>query len=260
MTEIPLSDIDEDELREKLKDTLVEKYQQNTLKLLAYTFSADPNGIEVDSDYSVPRGEAVLAKTTEDAIESLKYVLKTQGRTGALYAVVGTLKQLYPEEEYHKLLLFVELSATKDLLEQKEPFSALIRGATFLEKALGERVSSESNLGYLIQEAVDDNVLSDKQEMLAQFVRECRNDVGHNFWLETEYNYVIHEHAVRTQFTLLDSLLASWYQTRWNPAIPSLTAEQCLKVIHDHYKFEWGSKDGLRQWKSGSIAEKYDRR
>ena len=260
MSEIPISDIDENELREKLRDNLVEKHQQIALKLLAYTFSADLDDIEVDSDYSIPRGETVMTETKKEVVERFKYVLKTQGRTGALYAIIGNLKQLYPEEEHHKLLLFVELSATKRLLEQREPFSALMRGATFLEKILGKRVSSESNLGYLIQEAADDNVLSDEQEMLAQFVRECRNDAGHNFWLDTEYNYIIHEHAVRTQFTLFDSLLTNWYQTRWNPATPSMAPEHCLKVICDHYKFEWGSKDGLRQWKSGAIAERYDRR
>jgi hypothetical protein len=256
--DIPFN-IHEDDIREQVQEEMYDRHRQFGLRLLAYIYLAEPEEIEIDSSYTIDRGEQVITQTKEEAVKRIKYLLKTQGRTGVLYSLIGNLKAIYPDDEEHKILLFVEMSECQHLLETNEPFAALVRGATFLEKTLSERLSSSSGLAYLIQEAADADVISNEQEMLAQFVRECRNDAGHNFWLDTEYSYVIHEHAVHSQITLLDSLLQRWYQTRWNPVTPRLNSERCLRIVRDEFGFEWGSSDGLRQWDTDSMTERYDR-
>jgi len=251
---------DEDELREQIEEEFYNQYRQFGLKLLAYVYAVDPDDLDIDPDYQISRGEKLVTQSKEEAVERIRYLLKTQGRTGTLYQLIGNLKQFHDEDDEHKLLLFVELSECQHLLEIDEPFAALLRGATFLEKTLGERLSSSSSLAFLTQEARDNDVISTKQEQFAQFVRECRNDAGHNFWLETEYSYVVHEHAVHTLICLLDSLLQRWYQTRWNLVTPRLSPERCLRIVRDEFEFQWGAHNGLRQWSTDSMALRYDRR
>ncbi|TKX42299.1 hypothetical protein EXE41_17480 [Halorubrum sp. SD690R] len=247
-------------LRNQIREQVYEQNRQLGLKLLAYIYSIDPDDIDVDPDYAVPRGEAVMAEGSEEALETIKWQLKNLGRTGTLYSLIGNLKTLFPDDEEHKLLLFVELSECQHFLEQDEPFAALIRGATFLEKALGERLSSSSDLAYLIQEASDEDIISTEEEKLAQFVRECRNDAGHNFWLETEFSYVVHEHAVLTLICLLNSLLERWYLTSWNLVTPQISSSRCLRIVRGEFGLRWGESDGLRQWITNSMNERYDRR
>ncbi|QAU11653.1 hypothetical protein EKH57_02105 [Halorubrum sp. BOL3-1] len=254
------SPLNEDRLQNQIEQEVYEQNRQLGLRLLAYIYSVDPDDIDVDPDYAVPRGETVMTEGSDEAVETIKWQLNNLGRTGTLYSLIGNLKVLYPDDEEQKLLLFVELSECQHFLERDEPFAALIRGATFLEKTLSERLSSSSDLAYLIQEARDEGVISTKEEALAQFVRECRNDAGHNFWLETEFSYVVHEHAVLTLICLLDSLLERWYRTRWNLAIPELSPERCLRIIRGEFGFTWGASDGLQQWITDPMNERYDRR
>jgi hypothetical protein len=248
----------EEEVHEQVEEAMWQDHQEFALKLLAYVFSVDPAEVEVDSEFSISRGERVTTQTKQEAVERIKYVLKTQGRTGALYALVGNLKALFPEEEEHKLLLFVEVSEADHFLELDEPLVALLRGCSFLEKVLGERVESSSDLAPLIQEAYENDVISEEEEQLAQFVRKCRNDAGHNFWLETEYSYVIHEHGAIALITLLDSLLRSWYRVRWNLVTPRLSVERCLRVVKEEFWFEW-SEGEVRDWTDAELNPTYDR-
>lgn len=252
--------LDEDELREQIEQEVYEDHRQFGLKLLAYIYAVDPDNLDIEPGYHISRGEEVVTQSKKEAVERIKYLLKTQGRTGTLYSLVGNLKQLHDDDDEHKLLLFVELSECQHFLETDEPFAALMRGATFLEKTLGERLSSSSSLAFLIQEAKDNDVISTEQEQLAQFVRECRNDAGHNFWLETEYSYVVHEQAVHTLICLLDSLLKRWYQTRWNLVTPRLSPERCLRIVRGEFGLQWREHNGLRQWNADSMASCYDRR
>jgi len=251
---------DKDELRKQIEEEIYEDHRQFGLKLLAYIYATDPDDREINPDYHISRGEKVVTQSKKEAVERMKYLLKTQGRTGTLYSLIGNLKHFHDDDEENKILLFVELSECQHFLEINEPFAALMRGATFLEKTLGERLSSSSRLAFLIQEAKDNELISTEQEQLAQFVRECRNDAGHNFWLETEYSYVVHEHAVHTLICLLDSLLRRWYQTRWKLVTPLLSPERSLRIVRGEFEFQWGERNGLRQWNAGSMASRYDRR
>lgn len=258
--EFPSSSDIEEALREEFREELYEKHRQFGLKMLAYIYNADPESIEVNHDYSIPRGETVMTESEEEAIERIKYILKTQGRTGVLYPLIGNLRAFYPDEEENKLLFYVELSEANRLLEIREPFAALLRGCSFFEKILSERLGSTSSLAELIEEAADAGEMTEEEERLAQFVRECRNDAGHNFWLETEYSYVVHEHGVISLLALLESMLASWFSTRWGTVPPRLTPERCLRIIEQEFSFEWNPSGGLRSWDTGSMNSRYDRK
>lgn len=58
-----------------------------------------------------------MTQSKKEAVERIKYLLKTQGRTGTLYPLIGNLKQFRDDDDEHKLLLFVELSECQHFLE-----------------------------------------------------------------------------------------------------------------------------------------------
>lgn len=250
---------DEDAVREELEEQLLENHRQYGLKLLAYVYTVDPDEIAVDSEFSIPRGESVMTESRREVFERIKYILKTQGRYGVLYSLVGNLKSLFDDDEEHMILLFVELCEADTFLELDEPMVALLRGCSFLQKVLSERVGSDSNLASLIEEAYRDGVLSEREEQLAQFVRKCRNDAGHNFWLETEFSYVIHEHGAIALIALLTSALESWYGVRWDAVSCRLSVERCLRIVRQEFEFEWEVSPN-RDWDVQSVNSRYNRR
>lgn len=226
------------------------------IALLHWIYTADIDELEISNDYDIPLGEKATAWGFEEAKKYLGYEMKKKGRRMPVANVATWLCQLSPESKHDMIFLFVELFETDKYLKEHQPLPSLSRSCSFLEHTLSERMNADDDLDDLIRNAGEDDVLEGDEEKLAQFIRACRNDVAHNFWLETEWGYLVHDHAAICVVTLLNSLLNSWYGKKWYVK-NRLSTEKCLRIIEDEFGFEWDND--RKYWNYSSIKPRYER-
>lgn len=232
------------------------RQQDRLIKLLYWVYTGDIEEIEISDEYKLARDEPVIADGFGEAKKYHGHKIQREGKRAPLVNIVTSLCELSAESKHHMLFLFVELSVADEYLNNRQPLSSLSRSCSFLQHTLSERMESTDDLDDLIRTGSENEVLSSSEEKLAQYIRACRNDVSHNFWLETEWSYVVHNHAALCVITLLNSLLESWYGQQWYVK-NRLSAKRCLRVVKDEFSLEWNASK--RYWRYDSIDEKYER-
>lgn len=235
---------------------LQSRQRDQLIKLLYWIYTEDIDELEIGEEYKLARNEPVITNSFEEAKKYHGYKIQKEGKRAPLVNIITALCELSAESKHHMLFLFVELSEANEYLNSRQPLPALSRSCSFLQHTLSERMESTNDLDDLIRKGSENGVLSSNEERLAQFIRACRNDVSHNFWLETEWSYIVHNHAALCVITLLNSLLESWYGQQWYVK-NRLSAKRCLRVIEEEFLLEWNVSE--RYWEYDSIDEEYER-
>lgn len=249
--------VSEDELKKEIREGIEENNKQFLVKLLVYCYSYSEEDIQdAEAQFEVGRGEVTVASGSSDILEHVQYDLRTKGRQFALIHVVGNMFQYFGTDIRPKIITMVEICELNRLLETNQFMGVNIHLCSFLENYLEDEANTEaSSLYYQIRTARDEDVLTEEQEQLAQFIREVRNDAAHNFWLETEWSFVIHEFAAIAGITLLDDMLEEMGVSSM-PVDPELSLNNAIRVIEAEFEFEWLQDD--RGW-SNSPRERYQR-
>lgn len=224
--------------------------------LLQWIYKTDIAELEIEDDYDIPLGEKATAWGIEESKNYLGYQMKKKGRRMPVANVITWLCQLSPESKHHMIFLFAELCEADKQLKENQPLPILSRSCSFLEHTISERIDTDDDLDDLIRTAAEEDVLDQDEERLAQFIRACRNDVGHNFWLETEWGYLVHDHAAICVVTLLNSLLHSWYGPQWYVK-DRLSTERCLRIIEGEFGLEWDNDE--KYWDYDTMRPRYER-
>ncbi|GAA0470775.1 hypothetical protein MUK72_07340 [Halococcus dombrowskii] len=235
----------------------VQARQRKTLiALLHWIYTADIDELDISNEYDIYLGEKATAWGFEESKKYLGYDMKKKGRRMPVANVATSLCQLSPESKHDMIFLFVELSEADKYLKEHQPLPSLSRSCSFLEHTLSDRMDADDNLDSLIRTAGENDVFAKDEEKIAQFIRACRNDVSHNFWLETEWGYLVHDHAAICVVTLLNSLLNSWYGKKWYVK-NRLSTDRCLRIIENEFGFEWNNNK--KYWNYNSIKARYER-
>lgn len=250
--------IDEDALREQIRVGIESDNKKFLINALVYCYYHSEDDLQdAESQFDVGRGEATVASGSfSEMFEQMRYELRTKGHQFVLVWVVGNMFQYFGTDKRHKIITMVEICEVDRLVSDNQFMEANIHLCSFLENYLKERNDEQdSNLYYRIQTARDEGVFTKPQEKLAQFIRDVRNDAAHNFWLETEWSFVIHEFAGIVGVTLLNQILSDLGISSW-PVTPELGMNNAFRVIEEEFGFEWD--DDKREW-SNTPREKYQR-
>ncbi|ELZ45638.1 hypothetical protein C464_11990 [Halorubrum coriense DSM 10284] len=250
--------IDEDELRERLQEGIETNNKRFLINALVYCYHHSEDDLQdAERQFDVGRGEVIVASGSfSEIFEQMRYELRTKGLEFALVWVVGNMFQYFGTDKRHQIITMVEICEMDRLVSNNQFIQANIHLCSYLGQYLKEQNDEQdSNLYYRIQTARDEEVFSEQQERLAQFLRDVRNDAAHNFWLETEWSFVIHEFAGIVAITLLDDVLRDLGITSW-PVEPNLSWGNVFRVIEDEFGFEWDEDE--REW-SDIPREKYQR-
>jgi hypothetical protein len=251
-------DIDEDDLKRQLREGIKKNNKKFLIYMLLYCYHhSEDNLQDAEPQFEIARGEAMAASGSfAEMFEHLKYELRTKGHQFALVAVVGNMLQYFGYDKRHRILTMVEICEVDRLVAKNQFMEANIRLCSYLDNLLKERnQKQDGSLYWRIQTAQDEGFFSDEQERLAQFIRDVRNDAAHNFWLETEWSFVIHEFAGIAGITLLHDLLIDMGVSSWSVK-PDLEIGNTFRVIEDEFGFEWDEDE--REW-SNNPRERYIR-
>ncbi|KZN23690.1 hypothetical protein A4G99_12505 [Haladaptatus sp. R4] len=239
-------------LREKIEGNQKEFFTH----ILRYCYEYDEEDLEdAEKQFDIARGEAMAVSGTFSEIkEHIQWELKTKGRKFVLTAILGQMYHLIGYENRHKVLTMVEISEVEEHTDNRRPLEAIIRFCSYLDNLLKEENNeSDSKLYYRIQTASDEELFTEEQEKLAQFIRDVRNDASHNFWIETEMSYAIHDFAAISSITFLEKLLHQIGVTKWHVE-SRISIENALRVIEEEFEFDWDPDE--REWCNGP-REKY---
>lgn len=251
--------VDEDQLKQQIRSSLEKSNKKFLIDALLYCYYCEEEDLEgAEKQFDVGRGEAAAASGSFDEMfEQLQYELRTRGRQFALVLILGNLFQYFGYGIRHKILTMVEMCEIDRLVQNHQYMEANLRLCSFLENILEEQnEEAQSHLYWKINTAGDEGVLTQEQEKIAQCIRDTRNDAAHNFWMETEWSYVIHEFAAIASLTLLDNFLnENLGVTSW-PVEPQLDMSRALRVVEGEFGFEWDSDS--EEWSNGP-REKYER-
>lgn len=240
-------------------DGSVERQNHQRMMLVAllhWIYTTDIDELEISDDYHLPLNESTTVWGFEEAKKHYGYEIQKKGRRMPIANVATWWCQLNPESKHDEVFLFIELSEADESLKTHQPLQVLSRSCSFLQHTLSDRTDSDGNLNGLIRSASEDDVFTNTEERLAQFIRACRNDVSHNFWLETEWGFTLHDHAAICVVTLLKSLLDSWYDQDWYVE-NRLSAKRCLRVIEGEFGLEWDDEN--RHWDYDTLNPRYER-
>lgn len=221
---------------------------------LRWVYETDPEELDIPDDYRLNRGEHLTVFDEEEQKKRLGAELKERGRRNPVALISSALIAVLDEADENLTFFIVELYEIDLLLSQNHVTSALTRTGSFLQHTLEDRLGVDDDLSPLITDAYENGELSDEEVRLAQFIRQCRNDVSHNFAYFTEWSYVIHDHAAVCAKTLLSSLLDSWYGVEFTVG-DQLSVENCLQVIEGEFGFEW--LDTPATYDDDSIHDRY---
>lgn len=221
---------------------------------LRWVYETDPGELEVPDDYRLNRSEHLTIFDEEEQKKRLGAELKERGRRNPVALISSTLVAVLDEVDENLTFFIIELYEINLLLSQNHVMSVLTRTGSFLQHALEDRLEVDGDLSPLIADAYEDGELSDEEVRLAQFIRQCRNDVSHNFAYFTEWSYVVHDHAAVCAKALLSSLSGSWFGVEFTVG-NQLSVENCLRVIEEEFGFEW--LDDPATYDDDSIRDRY---
>ena len=173
------------------------------------------------------------------ALEKLYYSFKAFRESG------GELNNWY-------FLYMAEICEVNRLFgDEEEPESALIRGTSFLEHDLEERVTISNHrtnydpeqdyvsFGNLVNWAADDGVITASQQKLYHFVREVRNMFAHHTWLDRQRDYSLLVLAGRVVIYLIDAHVQDRMRTlemaELTGFIDDIEPEEYLSTIRDEH-------------------------
>ena len=226
------------------------------IALLHWIYNTDIEELEIGDEYNLSLNERVTARNFEEAKRYYGYEVQKKGRRMPVANVATWWCQLTLKPKHDLIFLFIELSEADTSLKTHQSLQVLSRSCSYLQHTLTERTGLDGNLNALIRNAGKDGVLTDSEEKLAQFIRACRNDVSHNFWLETEWGFPVHDHAAICVITLFNSLLNSWYDQGWYVE-DRLSTKRCLRIIEGEFGFEWDGDE--RYWDYDTINPWHER-
>lgn len=237
--------------------TTRELYIERLLDVLEWVYTVDPDTIEPEYDYEIERGKGWKADTLEEWKDVFGADLKKRGRRSSVANITSYLTNFTGQDQDLLVFLLVELSETDLCIKQNHVTPSLMRTGSFLQQCFNERIGCDKDLYDVIVEAKDYGEISEPQTKLAQFIRLCRNDVGHNFSFDTEYGFEVHDHGAICCITILNSLLALWYRSKWYVET-RLSIQNCIRVIEGEFGFKWDSDE--LTYEKYSMDSKYDNR
>ena len=249
--------IDEEALKATIKDDMESTHKRFLINTLRYCYNHEVEDLDsAEKQFDIARGEAKVASGSfSDVFEHIQWELKNKGRQFVLTAVLSNVFQFIGYERRHTMLTLIEISEVEEHVEERRPMEAIMRLCSYLDNLLEEENDGDSgSLYYRIQTAADEDFFTEQEEKLAQFIRDVRNDAGHNFWVETEMSYAIHDLAAIVSITLLDRILRKKGITSW-PVQSQIGIGSALRVVESEFGFIWDSDE--REWDDGP-REKYE--
>lgn len=181
------------------------------------------------------------------AIAAIKVVAEDFSRIQALRLAYQNLRHFEPTIDDKIFLLYIEYREYANLWESGEARTAIMRAASFFETFLIEEcnLSQDTKLYWAIRSASDEGFLTFEEEKALQFLREVRNDCGHNAWLQTEYHQEIIMNAAFTAIVVTNSIrarimnerLAEIGESRVDRDSSNLSS--IVQSIENRYNWEW---------------------
>lgn len=139
------------------------------------------SGIDLEEPGEIP---------LELAVPAVKVAAEDISRLQALRLAYQNLQRTHSAIDDNLILLLIEWLEYSELWCSGQYRTSIMRAASFYQSFLTENCDFESNIGLhnAIKLAADENFLSEEEERVLQFIREVRNDCGHNAWLKNEYH------------------------------------------------------------------------
>lgn len=128
--------------------------------------------------------------------ESLRFIYKNWERLGG-----GIFEAWLP-------MVLIEWHELKLLWQRREVHTCVIRACSFLQSYFSNTldVSDETDFGPLIDSAASRDAISQDERKLYHFVREVRNECGHNAWLDLDYPQELLNFACMASIFLIQEL------------------------------------------------------
>ena len=221
---------------------------------LRWVYETDPEELDVPNNYRLDRGERLTVYDEEEQKKRLGAELQERGRRNPVALISSALIAVLDDADENLTLFIIELYEINLLLSQNHITSVLTRTGSFLQHALEDRLGVDDDLSPLITDGYEDGELSDEEVRLARFIRQCRNDVSHNFAYFPEWSFVVHNHSSVCAKTLLSSLSNSWYGVEFTVG-EQLSIENCIRVIEEEFGFKW--LDSPATYEDDSIYDNY---
>lgn len=144
----------------------------------------------------------------ELAVPAIKVAAEDSSRLQALRFAYQNLQHVPTTIEDNLILLLIESLEYNELWSSGQYRTGIMRAASFYESFLIDECNLGPNnrLYDAIKSAADEDFLSEKEERVLQFLREIRNDCGHNAWLKNEYHQEVVMMACFAALTVTNSI------------------------------------------------------
>jgi hypothetical protein len=144
----------------------------------------------------------------ELAVPAIKVAAEDVSRLQALRLAYQNLQHVHTTIEDDIILLLIESLEYNELWRSGQYRSGIMRAASFYESFLIDQCDLDPSISLYgaIKSAADANLLSEQEERALQFLREVRNDCGHNAWLQNEYHQEIIMMACFAALTVTNSI------------------------------------------------------
>ena len=158
------------------------------------------------------------------------------------------LQHVHTTIEDNLILLLIESLEYNELWESGQYRTGIMRAASFYQSFLIDECDLESDIGLYdaIRSAAAEGFLSEDEERVLQFLREVRNDCGHNTWLRNEYHEETIMLACFAALTVTDSIrggivdnqLTELGESPMERNSPS-NLTTIIQNVEERYNWEW---------------------
>jgi hypothetical protein len=159
-------------------------------------------------------------------------------------------------------MLLIEMYELHRLWRSREEHTCIMRACSFFQSYLYKQVdvSPETGLAGIIDSAASNDVITTDEQKLYHFVREVRNECGHNAWLDLDYPREHLVFACTTSNFLLQEL-ADRKLTEMGAESMDGEAEAAHFVRKAEEDFQWTCthEDGDINWEAPDSWEHPDR-
>jgi len=147
---------------------------------------------------------------TEQVIPTAKTIAEDVNRYEALRFIYKNWERIAGEAFDPDLaMLLIESNELLTLWTSKDYHSCVIRACSFFEDYFIDTtgISEQSSFSSAINAAASRDIITEDEKRLFHFVREVRNDCGHNAWLQIEYPMEVVVFACTTSNFLVGELM-----------------------------------------------------
>ena len=188
---------------------------------------------------------------TEKVVSLIKVAAEDYSRTQAIKFAYNNLQRFERTFNDDVIILIIESFEYRELWQSGQPRTCIMRAASFFESYLIEKcaLSPNTNLYHAINHAADAGLISSNEQRLLQFIREVRNDCGHNAWLKQDYHYEILSNTalaavkvVRSiRMNRVDEYIEGILDNENRPTEQNLS--EIVEALENRYRWEWDDEN-----------------